>query len=173
LKSSNIGARTEITLEVVSGVVDSGNAIAVTGPKGVGFPLRVRERQPRNPADRGGSMKRIAPPCVVLAAAALVLSVCAHAETLGSRSRSIQGRVSFTDGEPASGAAVEIENLDTLNIRSFITQKGGTYHFNELYSNADYRVRAEYHGVFGPAKALSRFGGRKKTTINLTVGASK
>ena len=84
-------------------------------------------------------------------------------------SRSVQGTVTDSNGRPVSGAAVELQNLQTLGFRSFITTKSGKYHFEDLYTDDDYRLRARYCGTFGPPKKLSRFNGRKNATINLTV----
>jgi hypothetical protein len=94
---------------------------------------------------------------------------CARASDFGARSHSVHGRVLSSDGEPVRGAAVQIENTVTLNVRSFITNRRGKYHFAGLYSNVDYRLWAEFHGAFGPSKILSRFDAKKSTTIDLTV----
>jgi hypothetical protein len=116
--------------------------------------------------------KRGATSCVWLAAAAvLVLFGCALADDFGARSRSVKGRVEDANGKPVRGAAVQLENMLTLNIRSFITQNGGKYRFSELWSNVDYQLKAEHRGVFGPVKTFSRFDGRKKATIDLTCCA--
>jgi hypothetical protein len=121
---------------------------------------------------RNTGWKRGATSCVWLAAV-LVLFGSALADDFGARSRSVKGRVEDATGEPVRGAAVQIENMLTLNIRSFITQKGGKYHFAELWANVDYQLRAEHHGGFGPVKTLSRFDGKKKATIDLTCCAIK
>jgi hypothetical protein len=121
---------------------------------------------------RNTAWKRGATSCVWLAAVAvLVLFGSALADDFGARSRLVKGRVEDAVGEPVRGAAVQIQNMLTMNIRSFITQRGGKYHFAELWSNVDYQLRAEHHGVFGPVKTLSRFDGRKKATIDLTCCA--
>jgi hypothetical protein len=105
-----------------------------------------------------------------IAAAALLLAVCAFADSVGTRSRSVSGTVRDKDGEPVRGAAVQIEDMLTLNIRSYITHKRGRYHFDGLYTNVDYRLWVERHDVFGPEKTLSRFDTRKKVMIDLTTG---
>jgi hypothetical protein len=87
----------------------------------------------------------------------------------GARSRTLQGIVRHADGEPVRGAAVELENTKTLEIRSFVTQKDGKYHFEDLYNDIDYTIRVEYHGAFSHAKTLSQFSSRKSVTIDFTL----
>jgi hypothetical protein len=71
---------------------------------------------------------------------------------------------------PCRAQVVEIENTRTLTVRSFITQGDGKYHFQELNTDVDYRIRAMLDGVFGPPKNLSRFQSRKEATVNLKIG---
>ena len=106
---------------------------------------------------------------VLAAVAALSTSARGGQEYSGGRTRAVQGIVTHQDGEPVSGAAVEIRNLRNRNIRSFITDQDGKFHFEDLYSNLDYRLRARYHGEFGPPKSLSRFNTAPTATVNLTV----
>jgi hypothetical protein len=105
-----------------------------------------------------------------VAAAALLIAVCAGSQSAGTRSRSVSGTVRDNDGEPIRGAIVQIQNMMTLNVRSYITKKGGKYHFDGLYSNVDYRLRVERHSLFGPEKTLSRLDSRKNVRIDLTIG---
>jgi hypothetical protein len=106
-----------------------------------------------------------------LATALLILSLHAAAqENAESPSRAVQGLVRDRNGRPVQGAVVEIENTRTLAVRSFITQRDGKYHFQELNTDVDYRIRAMLDGVFGPPKNLSRFQSRKEATVNLKIG---
>jgi hypothetical protein len=110
-------------------------------------------------------------PVVATVLALSVLPALAQ-EDAGFSTRGIQGTVMDRDGHPMVGAVVELENTRTLLVRTFITQKDGKYHFEELYSDLDYRIRAMRAGVFGPAKHLSRFNGSKDATVNLKLGSS-
>jgi Carboxypeptidase regulatory-like domain len=106
-----------------------------------------------------------------LATALLILALHAAAqENAESPSRAVQGLVSDRNGHPVQGAVVEIENTRTLTVRSFITERDGKYHFQELNTDTDYRIRAMLDGVFGPPKSLSRFQSRKEATVNLKIG---
>ena len=46
-----------------------------------------------------------------------------------------------------SGAVVQLKNMKTLQIRSFITQTDGTYRFFELSPDVDYELKADYQGA--------------------------
>ena len=84
--------------------------------------------------------------------------------------RSVEGTVTFRDGEPARGAVVQIQNTRTLHIRSYVTKRDGQYHFESLSPDIDYELRASYHGKFGKTRTLSKFSSRKQSKIDLTIG---
>jgi hypothetical protein len=105
---------------------------------------------------------------LALAAALLCPAIAVWAQLpAGTRSRAVHGVVTDGKGRPVRGADVELEDTRTLNIRSFVTHKDGSYHFSDLYSDLDYTLRVRYHGVFGPVRRLSRFDSRKNATIDL------
>src|SRR5689334_8127014 len=52
--------------------------------------------------------------------------------------RSVQGAVMNSDDSPAIGAIVQLKNMKTLQIRSFITQDNGQYYFHGLSPDIDY-----------------------------------
>ena len=86
-----------------------------------------------------------------------------------SASRSVQGSVLNPDESAANGAVVQLKNLKTLQIRSFITKEDGTYHFFELSPDVDYELKADYQGASSGPKTLSSFDSRKKAVINLKL----
>ena len=83
--------------------------------------------------------------------------------------RSVEGTVTFHDGEPARGAVVQLRDTHTLNIRSYITRRDGKYHFESLNPDIDYELRVSYHNKFSKAKTLSQFNGKKHAKIDLKV----
>jgi hypothetical protein len=85
--------------------------------------------------------------------------------------RTVEGVVSNADDSPAAGAVVQLENTKTQQIRSFITQDDGKYHFFELSTEVDYRLKADSKGATSGSKTLSSFDGRKKAVINLKLSA--
>jgi hypothetical protein len=86
-----------------------------------------------------------------------------------SATRSVQGSVSNPDDSAVAGAVVQIKNMKTLQIRSFITLEDGTYHFFELSPDVDYELKADFKGSSSGLKTLSSFDSRKKAVINLKL----
>ena len=87
--------------------------------------------------------------------------------------RSVQGAVTNPDESPRSGAVVQLKNMKTLQIRSFITKEDGTYHFFELSPDVDYELKADFRGATSGTKTLSSFDSRKKAVINLKLNNNK
>jgi Carboxypeptidase regulatory-like domain len=86
-----------------------------------------------------------------------------------SSTRSVQGAVTSPDESSAVGAVVQLKNMKTLQVRSFITKEDGTYHFFELSPDVDYELKADFQGASSGAKTLSSFDSRKKAVINLKL----
>jgi hypothetical protein len=87
--------------------------------------------------------------------------------------RSVQGTVTAADDSPVSGAVVQLKNTKTLQVRSFITQEDGMYHFYDLSLDIDYELKADYQGASSSAKTLSSFDSRTQTVLNLKLNPKK
>ena len=83
--------------------------------------------------------------------------------------RSVQGVVTTPEDAAVNGAVVQLKNVKTLQIRSFITKEDGTYFFHGLSPDIDYELRADYQGTSSGTKTLSAFDSRKAATINLRL----
>ncbi len=83
--------------------------------------------------------------------------------------RSVQGVVTDASNAPAAGASVRLKDTKTLQVRSFITQADGAYHFAGLSTNVDYEIHAEREGTSSASKTLSVFDNRKSSTVNLKL----
>ena len=83
--------------------------------------------------------------------------------------RSVQGTISDASGNAVAGAVVQLENMKTQQIRSYITQEKGDYYFNGLSPDVDYRLKAEWKGASSASKTLSSFDSRKQAVINLKL----
>ena len=101
----------------------------------------------------------------------LLLLACAPAgfAQKDSATRSVQGSVSNPDDTAAVGAVVQLKNMKTLQIRSFITLADGTYRFFELSPDVDYELKADFQGASSGPKTLSSFNSQKKAVINLKL----
>jgi hypothetical protein len=83
--------------------------------------------------------------------------------------RTVQGLVQNGDDMPVVGAVVQLKDMRSLQIRSFVTQDDGKYHFNGLKTEVDYQVKALYNGMSSAAKTVSIFDTRKIATLNLKL----
>ncbi len=109
-----------------------------------------------------------------MAALALISAAVWAQETkeekkLAKTERIVQGTVSDADGNFINGAVVKLKDERTLQVRSFITEKDGAYHFAGLKLDNDYQLKADYSGKTSGWKTLSIFDTRKQPVINLKV----
>lgn len=83
--------------------------------------------------------------------------------------RTVTGSVTDGDNKFINGAVVQLKDERTLQVRSFVTQTNGAYHFTGLKIDNDYQVKAEYNGMTSGWKMLSIFDTRKEPVINLKL----
>lgn len=133
--------------------------------------MKTRTRKKK----RSGSSLRSLSACLSAWFAALILAFCVAAASAQQSSqpgsRTIQGSVLDRAGHPLSGAVVLIEDLKSLQVRSYIVQEDGKFRFGGLSSDANYEVRARYNGVLSSAKTVSVFESNAAIVVNLTVTA--
>ena len=83
--------------------------------------------------------------------------------------RVLQGMVTESDDQPVKNAVVQLKDLRTLQIRSYLTKEDGSYHFAGLKIDTDYQVKASLGDAVSGTKTLSVFDSRKTATINLKL----
>jgi len=83
--------------------------------------------------------------------------------------RSVTGVVLDQNDDPIPHAIVYLKNKKTLTIKTSITNDKGSYQFAGLVPNQDYELYADVNGSKSPAKTLSGFDSREKTTLNLHI----
>lgn len=113
------------------------------------------------------SMRRLAVALALLLASGVLLAQ--KSKKGEEQTRSVQGTVISVDGAPVSGAEVQLKNTKNLQIRSYVTQKEGTYFFHGLSPDVDYEVKAQVNGVWSPTKTVSSFDSRKDVTLDLKI----
>ena len=86
-----------------------------------------------------------------------------------ANTRSVEGVVSDASGKPVEKAVVQLKDVKSLQIRSFITGPDGSYHFAGLSPNMEYELKAEHEGSASGWKTLSVFNTKKTATINLKL----
>ena len=100
---------------------------------------------------------------LLLATLAAMVAAGQYMET-----RTVEGTVTDQAGKPVDGAVVKAENTETLQIRSYITGRDGTFAFHGLNSRVDYRVKAESDGQTAE-QMVSKFNSKPEVTVNLKL----
>ncbi len=83
--------------------------------------------------------------------------------------RPVTGFITDADGKPVLGAVVQLKNVRTLQIRSFITREKGDYFFSGLNKDVDYELKATFNGKASAPHTLSSFDTRATPAINLQI----
>ncbi len=108
-------------------------------------------------------------PVVCLAAVLACGVLQAQRGTGESTARTVEGRVTNAENQPVANAVVQLKNTKTLQIRSFITQQDGNYHFAGLQTDVEYQLKADHDGASTSWKTLSVFNSKKTPVINLKL----
>lgn len=87
--------------------------------------------------------------------------------------RNVEGVVTQVDGAPAVGAVVQLKNLKSLQVKSFITQDGGKYQFQNLSTHTDYELKASWKEFESPSRSLTIFDTRLDAVLNLKLEDKK
>src|ERR1700688_4436566 len=103
-------------------------------------------------------------------ASILCMGIVAQQKTREERreeanSRAVMGSVTTADDKLLSGAVVQLKDMRTLQVRSFITLDDGQYHFSGLRADIDYELTAR-SGDMTATKKLSLFDNRKAAILN-------
>lgn len=101
----------------------------------------------------------------------LALACCLLAAQQDSGTRSVAGHVLDPAGRNVAGAVVQIKDTKSFQVRSFITQEDGGYHFFGLSTSTDYEISASKDEEKSPVKALSSFDSRTKIVLDLRLKA--
>jgi len=112
---------------------------------------------------------------VLISAAVLLLSTLMCAQLFGGKKddatapRNLTGNIFDRADHVVPTAVVYLKNTRSLAVYTFIADKEGAYHFNNLSPDIDYQVHAESEGHKSPVKTLSSFDTRKQANINLKL----
>jgi hypothetical protein len=83
--------------------------------------------------------------------------------------RTVEGLVVDRAGKPVAGAVVLMEDLKSLQVRSYLVQEDGRYHFHGLSSDANYELRAHFKDQESGPKTLTVFKSGQTIEINLKL----
>jgi hypothetical protein len=81
--------------------------------------------------------------------------------------RSVQGTVFDKDDKPVVGAVVQLKDVRTMQMRSYISKANGEYHFSSLKIDDDYELEARNDNLTSGPKKISIFDNRKLVIQNL------
>jgi Carboxypeptidase regulatory-like domain len=85
-------------------------------------------------------------------------------------SRTLVGQVTDKNDGPLPDAVVYLKDTKTLGVKSYVSQKDGSYRFNNLSMNIDYEVyAAAQSGKKSATRKLSQFDSRPEPRLNLKI----
>jgi hypothetical protein len=90
-----------------------------------------------------------------------------------SELRTVRGAVLDKAENPIPSAIVYLKNVQTLAVKTYISEKSGEYRFSGLDPNADYQVHAETENMTSNTRTVSSFDTRKDIVISLKVDKEK
>jgi hypothetical protein len=85
------------------------------------------------------------------------------------KTRIVTGTVTDPENKSVEGAVVQLKDMKTLEVRSFLTLADGTYKFQGLSMEIDYELRATHRERSSRTRRLSVFDTRRDVTINLRL----
>ena len=106
---------------------------------------------------------------VLLLVAMAVAARPAVAQDQNFGTKQLQGKVLGSNDAPLSGAIVYLQNSRNNDIKSYITEKDGAYHFAGVAADTDYTVWASFKGKKSPTKTVSSFDTRKSVYMDLHI----
>jgi Carboxypeptidase regulatory-like domain len=106
---------------------------------------------------------------VCIAMVLLCTGLHAQKKNEDTTTRTVEGTVTNAANQTVAKAVVQLKNAKTLQIRSFITQDDGSYHFAGLGTDVEYQLKADYEGATTSWKTLSVFNSKKTAVINLKL----
>jgi hypothetical protein len=106
---------------------------------------------------------------VCIAVVLLCAGLDAQQKSEDTTTRTVEGLVTNASNQPVADAVVQLKNTKTLQIRSFITQADGHYHFAGLGTDVEYQIEAGHDGVHTSWKTLSIFNSKKNPVMNLKL----
>lgn len=86
-----------------------------------------------------------------------------------SATRTIEGRVLTQTGAGVPGAVVLLKDNKTLQVRSYIAQASGAYHFFGLSTEVNYTLRAEDQQMTSKQKTVSVFDSHRDVKLDLKL----
>lgn len=87
----------------------------------------------------------------------------------GKPTKSVTGLVTNESEEGLQGAVVQLKNTRTLQVKTFIVDEQGSYHFHGLDPSVDYEIKARYQESTSRTRTVSSFDSRDKVIYNFKI----
>jgi len=87
--------------------------------------------------------------------------------------RAVTGTVRANNDSLVEGAVVQLKNMKSMEVRSFITKADGVYQFQGLSTSIDYELKAEAKGMTSGPRTLSTFDNRPRAIMHLRLENKK
>ena len=81
----------------------------------------------------------------------------------------LTGTVTDEHHHPISGAVVQLQNEDSKEVESFVTDRVGHFQFHRISANTDYRVWARFHEHDSKSHEVSKFESKNPVVVELEV----
>jgi hypothetical protein len=107
---------------------------------------------------------------VTLVVCGILLAAGAPALAQDDRpTRSVKGLVTDENENPIEGAVVQLKNTKSLQVKSFITDRDGSYYFHGLDTNVDYQLNARSGDAVSRTRTVSTFDDRREVVYNFEL----
>ncbi len=83
--------------------------------------------------------------------------------------KNLQGKVYDANDAAINGAIVYLKNSRNSDVKTYLSEKDGSYRFAGLAADTDYSVWAAYQGKKSGTKAVSSFDSRKQVYIDIKI----
>ncbi len=97
-----------------------------------------------------------------------IVVLCAVAQAQSAR-KTVNGKVEDAADHPLNGAIVYLQDVRTMDVRSYITEADGVYRFGGISADDDYKLWAELQDKKSGAKTISSYDPKKSLLINLHI----
>jgi hypothetical protein len=109
-----------------------------------------------------------------VAAVPRVAAASAAAETTKvPKLRTVEGEVCNKGGTPIQGAVVYLKDEKSLEVKSYLSDEQGHFHFRQLSMSLDYDLWAELNGKRSKTKNISQFNSKPDLRYKLKLPVSK
>lgn len=91
----------------------------------------------------------------------------------GSELREVRGSTVEKGEKPIASAVIYLQDVNTLTVKTSISDDHGQYHFSGLDPSVDYKLHAEDNDQTSSMHTISTFNRRKEMVVMLKIDKNK